>query len=947
LSSGDEFGPFRLLHPLGKGGMGEVWKAEQLQPVRRLVALKVIKRGVGSSEILARFAAERQALALMNHPNIARILDAGNTPEGQPYFAMELVEGQPLTAYCDDNQLSIKERLQLFQEVCNGVQHAHQKGVIHRDLKPGNILVTSIDGKPVAKVIDFGLAKAMESTLKLTEQSLFTGIGQILGTLRYMSPEQASLDSVDIDTRTDIYSLGVILYELLTGSTPLESSSIKELTALQVLEFVRDKDPVKPSSRLSSSSDDQVSLITGKRKTDSFRLKQALVGDLDWVIMKAIEKDRTRRYESVSGFAADVLRYLNGEPVVARPPSLNYRVTKFVRKNRIGVVSFALVFIALVGGIIGTTVELFRAREAEKQAKEQGRRADDERAVAETRRIEAEKNLSYAKQGNKILGSVFAKLDPKAEYNNLAEFRNALRVNLQSAVEQLAEAAIDDPLTVTQMQMTLAKSLLALHETALATQLLEQVRDTRIRLLGIKHSDTLESMNTLALSYLRKGDTEQALTLYEQTSELAKSELGLDHSGTLNAMASYASALISAGQLEKALSLMEQAAQLYESKLGASNPETLTITNNLATAYLEFGRLEKALQLLKKVADIRTSTLGHNHPDTLTTMSNLAWVQIEAGQVESAQEIFTQTLERQISTIGANSPDMIYTLSGLAATYEETGPLEKAIELYERSLEIMKLQLGSDHPDTLSSMGNLAGAYYRADQMDKAIKLYEQSIEIMKTKLGPGHPHVLVTVNNLALAYKDSGQLEKAVPLLEQSLQGMKELQFNSQFAFNMFSETIKVYEIAQNYERADHWRQTWQTIIKNEYGEESVQFAIELESQGLAQMTRNELGKAEPVLRQCLAIREKLLPNTWQTFNAQSLLGACLLGMQKYAESESQLLAGYEGMKPLSSTIPPAAVPGILGTLERLIELYVTLEQTEQTDKYRKIFEAYRSSTQ
>jgi serine/threonine protein kinase len=476
-------GPYKLLQRLGVGGMGEVWIAEQSEPVKRRVALKLVKAGVGSKEILARFEAERQALALMNHPNIARILDAGTTADGQPYFAMELVPGKPLTTWCDENRLSIDDRLRLFADVCNGVQHAHQKGIIHRDLKPGNILVTVADGKAVPKVIDFGLAKAMESTQRLTDQSLFTGIGQILGTFKYMSPEQASLDSIDIDTRTDIYALGVILYELLTGSTPLDDSSIKGQAALKILEFIRDKEPVKPSSKLGSSTAEQVSTITGQRKTDSVRLNRVLAGDLDWIVMKALEKDRTRRYESASGFAADVQRYLNSEPVMARPPSLNCRVRKFVRKNRVGVIAASLVSLALVGGILGTTFAMFRAWDAESLAEDRLEEADDardretsqrmlaedlreeaeqERNIAEDRRLEAETNLAYAKKGNEILGSVFSGLDPNAEYSTVAELRNALAVNLEQAVAELEENAVGDQQAMMDIQLVLGTSLYGL-----------------------------------------------------------------------------------------------------------------------------------------------------------------------------------------------------------------------------------------------------------------------------------------------------------------------------------------------------------------------------------------------------------------------------------------------------------------------------------------------------
>ncbi len=394
LRSGDRVGPFKLLQPLGKGGMGEVWMAEQAQPVKRRVALKVVKQGVGSKETLARFEAERQALALMNHPNIARILDAGTTSDGQPWFAMELVPGRTLTDYCDENKLGVNERLALFVDVCSGVQHAHQKGIIHRDLKPGNILVTVVDGKAVPKVIDFGLAKAMESTQRLTDQSLYTAIGQILGTLKYMSPEQASLDSIDIDTRTDIYALGIVLYELLTGSTPLDNSSIKGQAVLKVLELIREKEPLRPSTRVCGGSEEQISYITGKRRTDSVRLNRILAGDLDWIVMKALEKDRTRRYESASAFAEDLNRYLTGDVVQACPPSMGYRIRKYVGRNKGIVTSSGIVAGLVILGLITTTWLWRHSVAATKTAEEATAKVilEKENVEREKRKVEAERD---------------------------------------------------------------------------------------------------------------------------------------------------------------------------------------------------------------------------------------------------------------------------------------------------------------------------------------------------------------------------------------------------------------------------------------------------------------------------------------------------------------------------------------------------------------------------
>ncbi len=349
--AGTVIGPYKLLEPIGEGGMGTVWMAEQTEPIQRRVAVKVIKDGMDSKQVLARFEAERQALALMDHPNIAKVLDAGKTPSGRPYFVMELVKGQPINKYCDEKRLRVRERLELFGDVCRAVQHAHQKGIIHRDLKPSNVLVAPYDGKPVVKVIDFGVAKATGQ--RLTDQTLFTGFGALVGTPEYMSPEQAEVNNQDIDTRSDIYSLGVLLYELLTGSTPLTRKRIKEGAILEVLRVIREEEPPRPSTRLSESKDSLPS-ISAQRQTEPAKLTKLVRGELDWIVMKALEKDRNRRYETANGFAIDIQRYLADEPVLACPPSAGYRLRKFARRNKTRLATGALLVLGLfvaVGGI--------------------------------------------------------------------------------------------------------------------------------------------------------------------------------------------------------------------------------------------------------------------------------------------------------------------------------------------------------------------------------------------------------------------------------------------------------------------------------------------------------------------------------------------------------------------------------------------------------------------
>ena len=361
---GSRIGPYKLLQEIGEGGMGTVFMAEQVEPVRRRVALKIIKRGMDSAQVIARFEAERQALALMDHLNIAKVLDAGATDSGRPYFIMELVSGVPITKYCDDAQLNPRERLELFIPVCQAIQHAHQKGIIHRDIKPSNVLVTLYDGKPVAKIIDFGVAKATDQ--RLTERTMFTQYGSIIGTLEYMSPEQAEMSALGVDTRSDIYSLGVLLYELLTGTTPLERAKLREAGYAEILKRIREEDPPKPSTRLSESRDAMPS-ISAQRKTEPARLTRLVKGELDWIVMKALEKDRSRRYETANGFARDIQRHLDGDAVEACPPSTAYRFQKFARKHRAGLVTGAAFVLLLLAASLFSTYQAVLANAARRQ----------------------------------------------------------------------------------------------------------------------------------------------------------------------------------------------------------------------------------------------------------------------------------------------------------------------------------------------------------------------------------------------------------------------------------------------------------------------------------------------------------------------------------------------------------------------------------------------------
>ena len=391
-TAGTMIGPYKLLQLMGKGGMGAVWMAEQTEPVQRRVALKIIKSDLSGDQILARFEAERQALAMMDHPNIAKVLDAGTAPQGRPYFVMELVKGVPFTKYCDQEHLTPKERLELFIPVCNAVQHAHQKGIIHRDLKPSNVLIALYDGKPVPKVIDFGIAKATHQ--KLTERTLFTEVGQIIGTLEYMAPEQAELNNLDIDTRADIYSLGVMLYEILTGGLPFSGKQLRSAAFAEMLRMIREVEPSKPSTKISSAQ--ELPSIAAKRKLEPKSLARFVRGDLDWIVMKCLEKDRGRRYETANQLGQELQRFLADEPVQAGPPSAAYRAKKFLRRNKGTATAAGLVVLALVVGIIGTSIGLVMAEQARDNEATQRQRAEDEKKRAEDEKKLAENATKLA-----------------------------------------------------------------------------------------------------------------------------------------------------------------------------------------------------------------------------------------------------------------------------------------------------------------------------------------------------------------------------------------------------------------------------------------------------------------------------------------------------------------------------------------------------------------------
>jgi serine/threonine protein kinase/tetratricopeptide (TPR) repeat protein len=681
-------GKYKLVEEIGAGGMGSVFLAQQTEPVKRVVAVKVIKAGMDSKAVLARFDAERQALALMDHPNIARVLDAGTTEGGRPFFVMELVKGVPITQFGDERTLTPRQRLELFVPVCQAIQHAHQKGIIHRDIKLSNVLVALYDDRAVPKVIDFGVAKATGASL--TDLSLLTGFGVVVGTPEYMSPEQASLNNLDIDTRSDVYSLGVPLYELLTGTTPVDKKSLGQAAILEILRTVREVEAPRPSAK--QNSIDTLPGVAANRGTEPAKLSRLMKGELDWVVMRALEKDRTRRYETANGLARDLERYLADEVVEARPPSATYRLSKFVRRHKGQVLAAGLVLLALLAGITGTTFGLFRAEAARRH--EAQRRAEAEKAAqaeplakrdADSKRKEAETNLAFARKGNDILGSVFAGLDPKANYATVAELRNALRDNLNKAVKDLEGSAIGEPLDVAAMQNTLGESLVGLGEYSLAALVFQKALATRKAKLGPDHPDTLISMNNLAVAYGDSGQLAKAVPLFEERLEMTKARHGPDHPDTFASMHNLAKAYQATGKRDQALPLLEETRQLQKTKLRPGHPATLTVMNSLGAMYRDAGKPDLALPLLEAILEIRTATLGPEHPDTLEILHNLAATYWSLKRRDQSIPLFEKVLKVEEKKLGRGHLATQITVANLGVNYLDAGRLQEALPLLEEA----------------------------------------------------------------------------------------------------------------------------------------------------------------------------------------------------------------------------------------------------------------------
>ncbi len=724
-------GPYHITRKLGEGGMGTVYLAEQREPLRRRVAVKLIKLGMDTRAVIRRFDAERQALALLNHPNIARAIDAGATSDGRPYFVMEYVDGEPITAYCDRHRLDLTTRLKLFVEVCRAIQHAHQKGIIHRDIKPSNVIVSHENANPVPKVIDFGVAKAIHQ--RLTEETLHTVHGILIGTPEYMSPEQSDANASDVDTRADIYSLGVMLYELLVGAVPIAGDSFRQATGEELHRMVREHVPEKPTTRLSRLGA-RAEESARNRNTDARTLRRSLRGDLDWIVMKCLEKDRDRRYAAAAELADDIERHLRREPVSAGPPSTTYRVARFVRRHRITVVGSAVVLAVLFAGVVSTAV--FAVRESRQRATAQ--------AIADFLNQE-----------------LLAQADPHEQPDRDITLREVL----ERASDKVERRFENRPLVKAALHVTLGDAFHGLGEYQSAAAHYQSAFELRAAALGANHQDSLTCRYKLASILYEQGRFDTLAHELQTLQTDVITELGNNHPLATKVRIALGDAYDALGHYDQAEQVWSDALTVQRRRSPPDNPDLLTTASNLGLLYQEQKRWAESEPLLREAYETRRRAHGEDHPDTLLSQASLGWLYVQMARFEDAEQLLTNCVDRANIVLGTDHPRTLSYKWLLAGLYETTDRMDEALELQVDLMEQRRQALGPEHPDTIRAMNSLAQLYVTMDRLKEAQPLWREVCHLTSKIHGEAHPYTISAYHGLSRVRRMQGHPEEALSL--------------------------------------------------------------------------------------------------------------------------------------------------------------------------------------
>ena len=973
---------YELLENIGEGGMGSVWVAKQKEPVKRKVAIKLVKAGMDSKQVLARFESERQALAVMDHPNIAKIFDGGMTPQGRPFFVMEYVKGIPFTQYCDQARLSLRERLELFIPVCQAIQHAHHKGIVHRDLKPSNILICLYDGHPVPKVIDFGLAKALHHSL--TDRSIYTAHGMMVGTPIYMSPEQAEFNNLDIDTRTDIYSLGVLLYEILTGTTPLERKQFEEAAFDEVLRIIREVEPARPSLRLSGS--DSLPSIAAQRRIEPRDLQKTLSGELDWIVMKALDKERSRRYETANSLAMDVERYLDGDAIEARPPSSPYRMHKFVRKNRGLVASIIAIASMLLLAFAGTGYGLFQARFSAADAQNAARQAEDALTIAEIEKAKAKAATKEAEQQRK---AVDAKNKELAHANKqLEKTLNQVQVARQDGsdianfltkqVLMLARpkkfGGLGENLTVQEAVLAASSKIdtffedrpyarmhlkLALGDfwhilekdelaqlnwesalDVLAPRISVRSRERKIftgveKEIGETHllySDTPKSEQP-PFDFMRRtvrGHVRRGLVFGDGNS---RHEINLPKVNEAN---KFVKIIENPDNLDTIQSVRKRVSEL--SSVGSeSQTELLAAQFRLGELFHNVGKIPEAIRIFEKLLPKTRDVFPYEHEAVAGTLWMLGAAHAQSANYSVAEKNLNFAITIFQNLEGFTGNRTIRCTKAVAWVYDQQGKTEKAIDLRRQIVDLLRLRVkdaetNSEVEGLVSSQEFLGVEQYAAGMYQDAISSFERVLNLKRGHFWGDEVSLLKTVRNLAAAHRKLGNPKEAIRLLEEAVKKAP--------ASDPISDRVQE-ELRNSYLQARDSKFLSMYIIKElenarkDSDPMSVELSNRLAKIGWDLLEFGDFDKAEEVLTESLKIRTEKLPTDWRTFHAKSMLGAALLGQARGVKNEESaarkqlreearelMIDGYNGLADRADQIPSQfREERLTEAIDRLIE--------------------------
>jgi serine/threonine protein kinase/tetratricopeptide (TPR) repeat protein len=911
---GRRIGPYRLLELIGEGGFGAVYMAGQEEPIRRKVAFKIIKLGMDTRQVIARFEAERQALAMMDHPNIAKVLDAGATDTGRPYFVMELVKGIPITEYCDDANLSVQARLELFMQVCHAVQHAHQKGIIHRDIKPNNVLVTLHDGTPVPKVIDFGIAKATEK--RLTEKTLFTEFRQVMGTPEYMSPEQASLSGLDIDTRSDIYALGVLLYVLLTGKTPFDPAHMRRAAYEEVQRIIREEDPPTPSQRVSRLGEDLAGVAASRMITPQ-NLCRTMRGDLDWIVMKALDKDRTRRYDTAAGMARDIERHLNNEAVMAGPPSALYTLTKFVRRHRVGVLASTLTAAALVIGLsiaIYAFVQATQARDAAEQA----------RVGERLHREEAESVSRY-------LMDMLASVDP----NRALGREVTVRYVLDEAAQSVNDGAFrDQPLAEANVHLTIGNTYKALGLYDAAAEHLEAAVKILVSELGASHADALRARSALAGLMNLQGRYTEAEFIFRKILEAQRASLGEEHPDTLTTMNGLGISLWRQDEFTEAEKVHRGALEIEQRVYGSDHVETMRSLVNLGTVLMGQNRLGEAEKLLRRVVETDSRLLGEDHPDTQKAVNNLALALERQGRFAEAEGLYRRALEADRRVLGDEHPGTQIPLNNLLRVLEMQGKKEECEPLV--ALKIDVLRRAAEQPGAGALPLN-EYAWHLLTAVPESLRDPEIALRCARKAVDLAGPSSSNYLDTLALALARNDDIDGAIQTQWEAVRQLESGRSKSSTGLGMrLFEYLWIKGDLDGMEEALHFgeaRDLWQF-------DPEVKNFIRLQLGGKKLIEKDRFADASSAVRSGLAmVKDADAPAGLVLSEIRTLLGMALSDLGRFEEAEALLLQGYEGLLR-SDEVKKAHLAEVL---KRIVALYTALGQEEKAQEWRDVLCALR----